>query len=220
LPSFVTKYDPEGRILCLKHCRFYICSGNLTVDSRGAVYVYDVPLIPPAKAGAYDFPDMTWGYWRDPPEPKGPYMLRRGDQSVTHVPEIAHVVKFGPEGGVRFTHSEQWAHRGASVHLCCGGCDYPANLLACDGADRILAVNVAHYSVNVLDAAGNLINRFGTYGNAETIPVKDDARDLGFRNIYSVSAAGDAVYVSDKDLRRVAKVTMQYRETVKIPAGG
>ena len=35
---------------------------------------------------------------------------------------------------------------------------------------------------------------------------------VGFRNIYSVAAHGDSLYVSDKDLRRIAKFKMQYRE--------
>ena len=102
----------------------------------------------------------------------------------------------------------------------CGGCDFHANLLACDAADRIFVGDVTHYAVKVLDTAGNLIEQFGAYGNAETVPGEDaDADDLGFRNIYSLSAAGDALYVSDKDLRRVAKVRVDYRQTMmkKIP---
>jgi hypothetical protein len=60
--------------------------------------------------------------------------------------------------------------------------------------------------------------RIGTYGNAETVPGADgDATDLGFRNIYNVSAQGDSVYVVDKDLRRIAKVQMAYREQHSTP---
>ncbi len=214
LPAVVWKYSPDGALMDPGHCRYYLSAGNMAVDSRGSVYVYDVGRVPPAKA-QYDFPDMTWGYWRKPkPLRKGPYLMQRGGEPVTHISEICHVVKFGPEGGERFTEDELWAHRGGSVHVACGGCDFPANLLDCDGADRILAADVAHYCVNVLETAGNLIGRFGTYGNAETVPGPEgDADELGFRNIYCISAAGDAVYVCDKDLRRIAKVRMEYRQT-------
>ena len=54
---------------------------------------------------------------------------------------------------------------------------------------------------------------FGRWGNAETTPGPGgDARDLGFRMIYCLTTSGDAVYVSDKDLRRIAKIEMEYRE--------
>ena len=62
------------------------------------------------------------------------------------------------------------------------------------------------------DTAGNTIARFGRWGNAQTKPGPDgNARDLGFRLIYCVTTSGDHVYVSDKDLRRIAQVKMDYR---------
>ncbi len=74
-----------------------------------------------------------------------------------------------------------------------------------------------HSSVKIVDSAGNLITRFGRYGNAQTLPGEDgDAKHLGFRNIYSLSATGDSVYVNDRDLHRVAKVKMDYRQKEKV----
>ena len=67
-----------------------------------------------------------------------------------------------------------------------------------------------------------MITRFGRWGNAQTKPAPDgNARELGFRLIYCVTTVGDNVYVSDKDLRRIARVKMDYRVSRKaaIPGG-
>jgi hypothetical protein len=57
------------------------------------------------------------------------------------------------------------------------------------------------------------IQRLGCHGNAETRPGSDgSAKDLGFRIIQSIAAVGDDLYVVDRGLRRVAKVSMVYRE--------
>ncbi len=70
------------------------------------------------------------------------------------------------------------------------------------------------HMVKVLDTAGNMIARIGRWGNAETLPGPNgDAGELGFRLIYCLAAGGDHLFVSDKDLRRVAKVRMDYRES-------
>jgi hypothetical protein len=70
------------------------------------------------------------------------------------------------------------------------------------------------HMIKVLDTAGNMIARIGRWGNAETVPGPDgDAAGLGFRLIYCLAAAGDHLFVTDKDLRRVAKVRMDYRES-------
>ena len=61
----------------------------------------DVGRVTPAHA-QYDFPDITWKYWRNRPRPKGTSHMTRGGQSITHIPELCHLVKFSPEGGDRF----------------------------------------------------------------------------------------------------------------------
>jgi hypothetical protein len=61
-----------------------------------------------------------------------------------------------------------------------------------------------------------MITRFGRWGNAQTMPGPDgNARKLGFRLIYCVTTSCDSVYVSDKDLRRIAQVKMDYRVSRK-----
>ena len=99
-------------------------------------------------------------------------------------------------------------------------CEWPDTMLAVDGADRICAANADLHMVKVLDTAGNMIARIGRWGNAETLPGPDgNAREPGFSFIYCVAASGDNLYVGDKNLRRIAKIKMDYRHTeeVKVP---
>ncbi|MGF1452127.1 MAG: hypothetical protein ACFB21_08660 [Opitutales bacterium] len=55
------------------------------------------------------------------------------------------------------------------------------------------------------------------YRNAETLPGEDgNAKKLGFREIISLDAVGDTTFVVDETLQRVAKVRMDYRESVAV----
>jgi hypothetical protein len=139
---------------------------------------------------------------------------RRGTMPIRTQSGFGHVVKLDAGGGQRNTPAELWAHRGVSCTNA-GGCycDWPDNHLAIDAADRLFVADIDLHMVKVLDTAGNMIARIGRWGNAETLPGPDgDARQLGFRLVYCLAAAGDQLFVSDKDLRRVARVRMEYRE--------
>jgi hypothetical protein len=140
--------------------------------------------------------------------------MEHAGRPVLHKSEVCYLVKFPPGGGARDSDVEQWALRGGYFGKMCQGCDWPRNLLACDGADRLCCADVDHYGLRVVDTAGNLITRFGRYGNAETLPGEDgNTRQLGFRNIYCLAATGDILYVCDRDLRRIARVRVDYRDT-------
>ena len=198
----VRKYGPDGAILQDEFCLVNYAPGSVTRDSAGNTYVMDT--IP-----GWLF-DLTYYFnW-------GSYT--RGDKPLRSQSEITYIRKFGPEGGQVDTQSELWAHRGfsglADYHC---ACDSPGQLLAVDGADRIWGADIIHHWVKALDTAGNMITRVGWWGNAETVPGEDgDPSQVGFRNIYSVAAHGDSLYVSDKDLRRIAKFKMEYREKKEV----
>jgi hypothetical protein len=225
-------------------CELFHGGSSMATDSRGNIYTVDGPGWPESddKWGYrfdYTFPTVGMNHW-SLRTAEGDEAYSRGSEIITtehfydfregitktreaaahivrHKAEVAYLVKFGPEGGKRGTESEQWALRGAYLGSVCGGCDTPHNLLACDGADRLILGDVDHSSIKVVDSAGNLITRFGRYGNAETLPGKDgDAKQLGFRNIYGVAASGDHAYISDRDLHRIAIVRMDYRERVRL----
>ena len=222
-------------------CRLFHGANSLALDSQGNIYTIDGPGWPAKKDGwgfrfDYTFPTVDMGHWAlrtaegaeaysrgetiKPEsfefEHKGKLTRTReaAEHIIRHKAEVAYLVKFGPEGGERGGEKEKWALRGAYFGQVCAGCDTPRDLLACDGADRLILGDVDHNSIKVVDTAGNLITRFGRFGNAETVPGRDgSAKHLGFRNIYSIAASGQYAYICDRDLRRIARVKMTYRET-------
>ncbi len=229
------KPDMESEILC----NLFHGGASLTVDSRGNIYTIDGAGWPEKKDRwgfrfDYIFPTVSMTHWairtakgdeaysRGEAIKKEEFTFQDGkwhkareaaDHIVRHQSEVAYLVKFGPEGGDRGSDQEKWALRGGFRGQVCPGCDDPLNLLACDGADRIILGDVDHSGVKLVDTAGNLITRFGRFGNAQTVPGADgNAKEIGFRNIYCVAASGENAWVSDRDMRRVARVKMEYRE--------
>ncbi len=103
-----------------------------------------------------------------------------------------------------------------------GGCQCPVstNCVAVDGADRVFATDYLRDHVKVLDTAGNLIARIGAWGNADCQgpPSKYPLPAVAFGWVYSIAAGSDAFYASDKDLRRIVKVRLDYREVKEAPA--
>ena len=190
----------------MKPCaELFNTGGGAAMDSRGFFYALELPLTNwnnVVHNFAAAIGDKSFG--RAP---------RRGGERILTQSGFTHLVKMDARGGRRNTEAELWAHRGGS---CTNGggcyCDWPDMHVAVDAADRIYVADVDLHMVKVLDTAGNMIARFGRWGNAQTKPGPDgNARDLGFRLIYCVTTSGDNVYVSDKDLRRIAQVKMAYR---------
>jgi hypothetical protein len=93
--------------------------------------------------------------------------------------------------------------------------------VAIDAADRVFAADYTMYHVKVLDTSGNLITRIGAWGNADCRgPGSTYPRpEIAFGWVHSIDAFGDALYASDKDLRRVVKVRMDYRQTKEVTLG-
>ncbi|MDY0170376.1 MAG: hypothetical protein RBS80_27775 [Thermoguttaceae bacterium] len=205
----IRKYAPDGTIADTAYCRLFNTGGGVTMDSAGNLYAVELPLVPWTTV-VHDF-QAAIGHktLEQAPLPK------RGQRPIRTQSGFGHVVKLDAGGGSRDTEAELWAHRGVSCTNA-GGCycDWPDTHLAIDAADRLFVADVDLHMIKVLDTAGNMIARIGRWGNAETVPGPDgDAAGLGFRLIYCLAAAGDHLFVTDKDLRRVAKVRMDYRES-------
>jgi hypothetical protein len=47
------------------------------------------------------------------------------------------------------------------------------------------------------------------------VPKDGDGKKVGFRYLFCLDAVGDLVYVGDRDLQRIAKFRMGYREMKK-----
>jgi hypothetical protein len=209
----------DGRLLDGPKISVGVGSVDLTVDYRGNIYVVAlVPMGNPSRCDAlFGFPNHEC-YWLVRNNTPANYHFWRGETPVTHQNQIAEVVKFEPEGGHRQSDAEQWAFREADfINNFCSNCEHRRNMLAVDDADHIFAGDPVHHCVKVLDAAGNVVQWIGCYGNAGVVPLDGGStRDLSFHSIYSV-AAGDALCVTDRDLKRLALIRMGYWERCEAP---
>jgi len=191
----VDQFGPDGRLKKKGYCRLY-SGGNLAVDRRGAVYVTDTAQIRFALMH-----DAVAGFSR-----RG-RRFRAGSGT-------SYLVKFAPGGGVRGGESELWAHVGVSPVL--GGCScyYEGNSVALDEAGRVFATEMSLYHVKAFDAAGNLLARIGAWGSTDCLGPgsRYPQPAIACLSPGSVAAAGDALYVSDRGLRRVVKVRLRYRQ--------
>lgn len=209
LNGLIQRYGPDGRLATPGLVRLWQGTGGGARDSRGNLYAMDLCLakfqrlvhdFPFRSMKAHECESMGW--------------LREGER-IRHQSELGSLARFGPGGGERGAESEHWAHRGFSV-VSSGNCkcDWPAETVAVDAADRIFASDADHFHVKALDNAGNLIARIGRWGNAQTRPKPGGlASELGFDYIYALAAAGDDLFVCDRVLRRVARLRMDYRTT-------
>lgn len=209
LNGLIQRYGPDGRLATPGLVRLWHGIGGGARDSRGNLYAMDLCLgkfqrlvhdFPFRSMKAHEYESMGW--------------LRDGEL-IRHQSELGSLVRFGSGGGDRGTESECWAHRGFSI-ISSGNCkcDWPADTVTVDAADRIFASDADHFHVKALDNAGNLIARIGRWGNAQTQPKPGGpASELGFDYIYALAAAGDDLYVCDRVLRRVARLRMDYRLT-------
>ena len=203
LHGLVRVYAPDGSVKNEALCQTYLADAGLARDSKGCIYVTDT-----ARMGFMDAVH-NWSVRRGP-------KWQRGGKEIRCQSHLAYLVKFPPTGGTRGTDAELWAHRGVSPVMGGGcACPVPTNCVAIDGADRIFAADYQLYHVKALDTAGNLIARIGAWGGADCRGPKSRYPDpeIAFAWVHSIDTFGDYLYASDKDLRRVAKIRMDYRHT-------
>jgi hypothetical protein len=206
--GIVRRIGPDGKPDESAFIECFQGLGGLGADSSGCIYVIDT-----CKERFTNVAHNLGG--RNP-------AWFRGDKRILSQSELAFLVKFGPGGGKRGTSDELWAHRGFSPSLSeCKRCAVVTNSVAVDEADRVFATDYLKYHIKVLDTAGNLITRIGLWGNADCQGPKSafPEPEIAFSWLHSIDVAGDMLFASDKDLRRIVKVRMDYRETgeVKVP---
>jgi D-serine deaminase-like pyridoxal phosphate-dependent protein len=104
-----------------------------------------------------------------------------------------------------------------------GGCDCYNARFALDAMGRSFAPEIDHYSVAVLDSAGNLILRVGQYGNADSagpkslIPLDGDGVGL-FYAPYVATQTDRRLFIADPGNARIVSVKLSYHatETVRL----
>ncbi|MFC1672173.1 FecR domain-containing protein [Planctomycetota bacterium] len=83
-----------------------------------------------------------------------------------------------------------------------------------DGYGRVLMPDIHTFAVHLLDANGNLIRTFGSYGN-----IQDRGPDIRFTIVPHVAASSGDFWLADEILNRVVRVAWSYavEETAPIP---
>ncbi|MCX7805775.1 MAG: hypothetical protein N3A38_11380 [Planctomycetota bacterium] len=128
-----------------------------------------------------------------------------------------------------------WDYPGASP-VAMGGCSCHRSKIYVDGFERLLVPAAQTCTVNVLDANGNIVARFGGYGNMDSrgkdSPVRDpktgeyrprrpddpkdlksplEAPDIAFIDPTYVEATDEAIYVVDRCNERIVRVALMYK---------
>ena len=206
----IDQFGPDGRLKKKAVCEVFAGRGASAMDREGFFYVMDT--CETATGGGKGAPGP--GAFHDLGRPTGP-SWQRGDKKCWSQSDVCYLVKFEPGGGRRGSPAEVWAHSGASpvMYHCC--CRTTANNVAVDESMRVFVTDTTKYHVKVLDGAGNLIARVGAWGHydCQGPQSKYPEPEIAFDWPYSLDASGDSLYVSDKRLRRIVKVRMDYRET-------
>jgi len=89
-----------------------------------------------------------------------------------------------------------------------------------DDFGRSFLPDAARFTVHVLDAAGNHLLRFGTYGNADagvggvSQSALNPAPDITFAWPISVAVSDEAAYVGDLVNRRIVRVKLGYKKSM------
>lgn len=140
----------------------------------------------------------------------------------------------------------RWDYHGQSPSLSQGGnCSCYNSCLDLDGFERAWVPMSQNFSVNTLDANGNVMLRIGTYGNqdsrgknspvvdpktgqlrprqnndpADLQPPKELANEIGWLAPRFVAASDEALYVNDTGNQRIVRCALGYavEETVPMP---
>jgi len=138
----------------------------------------------------------------------------------------------------------RWQYAGVAPAVSyAGSCVCANSRLDLDGFERAFVPAMQTYSVNVLDANGNLIAQIGSYGNADSRgtdspvvdpktgllrpkrpddpadlkPPKELAERIGFRWAPFVAVTDEALYALDYGARRVVRCALSYHTEEAAP---
>ena len=89
------------------------------------------------------------------------------------------------------------------------GCSCEQVRLALDGFGRVFAPDTLRFQVAVLDTGGNLIGRFGTYGNVDSQKARAGALRFAWPKL--VAAGDNFLYVSDSLNGTILRAEISYR---------
>ena len=131
------------------------------------------------------------------------------------------LVKFSPEGGEFGKQGELWTHAGVG-YVNTLGCSYecPGAQICIDEDDRVWITEHIVFNVKAVDSAGNLIARFGRYGNADCDgdPKGPSPKpDIPLAWPQAVARHGDWLFIADRFNARIVRCRLEYAEKKEMP---
>lgn len=134
---------------------------------------------------------------------------------------------FGGSVGRAWVQGAEWFYgglgfAGKNANRSGGGCNCFNSRFALDYLGRSFAPEVGHFSVAVLDSAGNLITRIGRYGNADSrgpdspVPLGGDEVGL-FYAPYCAVQTDERLYIADPGNARIVAVKLGYHANRTLP---
>jgi len=246
---FLQIYAPDGSLKHASALPGLIHSNGLRVARNGNVYISlaarKVDVKEPDGIAPGQRPDFRWG------------MLVQFDSAFDKFPigRIHGTYETpNPDGGSAYTLSDsryrptpepiRWDYAGVSPSLSQGGnCVCYNSRFDLDDFDRAWVPMAQNFSVNALDANGNVIIRVGTYGNPDSrgkdspivdpetgqlrprraddsatlAPPKELTDEIGFRAPRFVAASDEALYVNDTGNQRIVRAKLGYRAEEELP---
>lgn len=155
---------------------------------------------------------------------------------LTDPPEKPADVSDGAIGGKAWAEGAEWFYgglyfTGKDGGHAMGGCACWNGRFALDYFARSFAPETQHYSVAVLDSAGNLIIRIGQYGNVDDgtpltkdqNPVNPSRQSLGgdetslIYPVYLATHSDQRVFITDPGNQRIVSVKLGYHVEERIP---
>jgi hypothetical protein len=227
-------WDKHGKLAWQDAVPGLAAANGVGIDARGDIYV--LASMYRRYGGKRTFNDMTGTVMKFTPGKAKVLGTVRGPVKLTDPPD--RPPELG-KGGLRaWADGARWLFGGVGFcgqgvgrpgALAAGGCSCWNCRFALDYLGRSFAPEMDHYSVAVIDTAGNLIARVGTYGNADDgLPLiregaPPNARSIGgdevalFYAPYVATHTDRRLFIADGGNARIVSVKLDYHATEMVP---
>jgi len=248
---FLQVYAPDGTLKHASALPGLTNSNGMRVARNGDVYISlaarKVGLKEPDGIASGESCDFRWGTVLRFASAFGTFPIGRIHGTWdTPVPAGGPSYMLNDSGFKPTPETVRWDYPGQSPSLSQGGnCSCYNSCLDLDGFERAWVPMSQNFSVNAVDANGNVMLRVGAYGNqdsrgkdspvldpktgqlrprrtddpANLKPPKELADEIGWRAPRFVAASDEALYVNDTGNQRIVRCALGYavEETVSLP---
>ncbi|HUV38907.1 MAG TPA: hypothetical protein VMY39_04805, partial [Planctomycetota bacterium] len=169
-------------------------------------------------------------------------LMAERNEGVPHWTLFNKLQKYSLDGGVQNGEGHLWSHAGVGyVNTMACGYECAGAQVCVDADDRIWIPEHIVYNVKAVDSAGNLIARFGSYGNADCPSTGSGPRatrpelvdrsasrgdgdpeganpkpDIPLAWPMAVARCGDHLLIADRVSARIVRARLEYTERREI----